>query len=173
MRGRREHIVRGENLMALAPKLKTRQIKKFERKCRARVNQLAALTAASGGIPASLCDFNSDGGRYRIDYAGPGQPWTVEVVRAPPKKAAGKKAAPKKATAKRGAAKKAAATKMVAATAQKRPKSTLAAGAARSDQRRVTAPVKTAPRVARGKSGKLPAKRSTSPRPMSDPPDKP
>lgn len=172
MRGRREHIVRGANLMALAPKLKTRQLKKFERKCRARVNQLAALTAA-GGIPASLFDFISDGGRYRIDYAGPGRPWTVEVVRAPPKKAVRKKAAPKKAKAKQAVAKKAAATKGVSTTPRKRPRSAPAAGAAQPSHRRAIAADKTAARAPRARFGKLSAKRSTSPGPMSDPPDKP
>lgn len=151
MRARRQHIVRGAKLMALAPKLKTRQIRKFERKCRARINQLAALTAASAGIPARLYDLNSDGGHYRIEPADPGQPWTVEVVRAPPKNRAGKKPAAKKAAVKKAAS----------ATARKRPKSAPAVGAAQPSQRRLAAP------------GKPVAKRLTSPGPVSDPPDKP
>lgn len=166
MRGRREHIVRGAKLMALAPKLKTRQIKKFERKCRARVNQLAALTSASAGIPARLYDLNSDGGRYRIDYAGPGQ-WTVEVVRAPPKKAVRKKPAAKTAKAKKAAAKKA--VGRGATKAQKRPKSAPAVEAA---QPRTVAANTAAGHAQRGKPGKRSAKRLTSPGPVSDPPDK-
>lgn len=173
MSGRREHIVRGAKLVALAPKLKTRQIKKIERKCRARVNQLAALTSASGGIPATSYAFNSDGGRYRIDYAGPGQPWTLEVVRAPPKKAVRKRPATKEANAKQALAKKTAARKAVPKTARKRSKSAPAAEAAHPRQRRVTAPGETAPRAPRGTPGAPPAKRSTSPGPMPDPPDKP
>lgn len=164
--------------MALAPKLKTRQIRKFERKCRDRVNQLAALTAASAGIPARLYDLNSDGGRYRIDYVGPGQPWTVEVVRAPPKKEGTKKKAAKKAAAKKTAAnaaatKKAAARRVGSTTAQGRPNSAPAVGAVQSGQRRAAASNKTAGRAPRSKSGKPPAKRLISPGPVSDPPDKP
>lgn len=169
MRGRREHIVRGAKLTALAPELKTRQIKKFNRKCRARVNQLAALTSASGGIPSRLYDFNSDGGRYHIDYAGPGLPWTVEVVRAPPKKAKRervKKKAGKEAGARRAAHKEAGTKKAAPKAAPKRGKTAPAVGAA---HKRVAASANAAARPSDRRSGE----HFVSPKPTIDPQDKP
>lgn len=86
MRGRRESFAWGSKFMELLPKLKTKEIKRIRRQCRAYLRQIEAFAIAAKDDPASVYTFREGEREYRLQYKDEIGVWVVDP--APHKRAA-------------------------------------------------------------------------------------
>lgn len=86
MRGRRESFAWGSKFMELLPKLKTKEIKRIRRQCRAYLRQIEAFAIAAKDDPVSGYTFREGEHEYRLRYEDEVGAWVLNPT--PHKRAA-------------------------------------------------------------------------------------